>query len=525
MNNINNDINKFDGKYLKCIVSKYKAVTNYLANSGSMIILQPGIDSINRNYMYLGDEFIASGYGFSTEEVQRTGERIVKKYDLDIAELKKADSIEKNERTKEIADINNRLSDYVKINDGPIENTVFRIDGKTIKTKDIILYGEEANYNDLKIVDVKIYVYGEYINNEIDKSLYYKDNILLCPLGSRISKINIDITTQDNDSGGIDKIIILHNKILSSYSNINNDSDVEGVMIKYDYDYDYNLKDENNLEYYNHKWYYTKTLNNGFIIDKYLNNAVKNVFIYVKETPEALYKYYPGLERKGYKILSRKGIIHNHKIDLNMSLDIMPQYYFRWSVNNDFNTINCFNTTINCASLNHFKDYDTTNITIDINYEDTSLNHIYKVYIAIPDKFVLHKIYLVDNNLQKYNWTGAVKIKYGVNMPCAYVNENNDNTWPCCTYNIYCLDGYLNNFKDNINKLNLEIIYNKINNYENTTLCVNKSNADIRNDLESYSNTGWSDDILNDEEFNNLYWISNNHQLSKLDIITGNGLN
>ena len=79
-NNISNDINKFDGKYLKCIVSKYKAVTNYLANSGSMIILQPGGDYINRNYMYLGDEFIASGYGFSTEEVQRNGERIVNIY-------------------------------------------------------------------------------------------------------------------------------------------------------------------------------------------------------------------------------------------------------------------------------------------------------------------------------------------------------------------------------------------------------------------------------------------------------------
>ena len=38
---INNDINKFDGKYLKCIVSKYNSVLKYVANSGAMVVLQP----------------------------------------------------------------------------------------------------------------------------------------------------------------------------------------------------------------------------------------------------------------------------------------------------------------------------------------------------------------------------------------------------------------------------------------------------------------------------------------------------
>ena len=103
-NNINNDINKFDGKYLKCIVSKYPSVIKFLANSGSMIVLQPQNEMINqdiketnnngeyyvetksgenqqRNYIYLGNEFLASGYGFSTIQYRKTGERIIKSFD------------------------------------------------------------------------------------------------------------------------------------------------------------------------------------------------------------------------------------------------------------------------------------------------------------------------------------------------------------------------------------------------------------------------------------------------------------
>ena len=83
INNINNDINRFDGKYLKCVVSKYPSVLKFLANSGSMIVLQPqnelitqdivetisngkykinikNSESKQRNYIYLGDEFLAS---------------------------------------------------------------------------------------------------------------------------------------------------------------------------------------------------------------------------------------------------------------------------------------------------------------------------------------------------------------------------------------------------------------------------------------------------------------------------------
>ena len=50
---------------------------------------------------------------------------------------------------------------YVAINGGPIENTVVNFDGdgtKRIRTRDIILYGEEAQYIDLKVNDVQAWV-------------------------------------------------------------------------------------------------------------------------------------------------------------------------------------------------------------------------------------------------------------------------------------------------------------------------------------------------------------------------------
>ena len=49
INNINNDINRFDGKYLKCVVSKYPSVLKFLANSGSMIVLQPQNELITQD--------------------------------------------------------------------------------------------------------------------------------------------------------------------------------------------------------------------------------------------------------------------------------------------------------------------------------------------------------------------------------------------------------------------------------------------------------------------------------------------
>ena len=223
INNINNDINRFDGKYLKCVVSKYPSVLKFLANSGSMIVLQPQNELINqdivetisngkykiniknseskqRNYIYLGDEFLASGYGFTTIQYRNTGERIIKTYDATIDRLDEADATEKETREKKDKEIMEEFKKYVAINGGPIENTVVNFDGdgtKRIRTRDIILYGEEAQYIDLSVENIIITLYDH--NGYAYKA---ENNQCIFPFGGIVTSIAIEIIGKDNDSGG-----------------------------------------------------------------------------------------------------------------------------------------------------------------------------------------------------------------------------------------------------------------------------------------------------------------------------------
>ena len=371
MNSINNDINRFDGKYLKCIVSKYPSVLNFLANSGSMIILQPQSElikqdiseSINdgeyyitdkandgqqRNYIYLGDEFLASGYGFTTIQYRNSGERIIKSYDNTIRKLKKADSDEADTRLKEDEKIWDNFKKYVETNGGPIENTIVNFDGdstKKIRTRDIILYGEEAQYNDLSIDEVIVTIY--------DNDMYpYRslNNTCIFPFGVNVSNIIIEIIGKDNDSGGLNYLEVLHD---FHHKDFNYDEN-EGIIIKYDTDVDNKVVIEDNIDsqYNLHKWVYYKHLNdslNELIIDEEKNNVIKDIYLYVKETPTANYKYYPGLLNRTYigtnekiHLISSGNAIKNHKLSLGIKLNIKPQYYIFYNFKEDI-LLNNFN--------------------------------------------------------------------------------------------------------------------------------------------------------------------------------------
>ena len=100
-----NNISKFNGQYLKCIVSNYTSSKNYLGNSGSLIVIQPKSGRLNdiewetkhkngdisRNYVYLGNEFLASGFGFGSQYILEKAEAIINLYDDDISTLGRKD--------------------------------------------------------------------------------------------------------------------------------------------------------------------------------------------------------------------------------------------------------------------------------------------------------------------------------------------------------------------------------------------------------------------------------------------------
>ena len=525
-NTINNDINRFDGKYLKCVVSKYPSVLKFLANSGSMIVLQPQNELINqdiketlkngeyyievkssdgkqRNYIYLGDEFLASGYGFSTIQYRNTGERIIRTYDNTIRALKKADADEKKAREDEDEKLWENFEKYVAINGGPIENTIVNFDGdatKRIRTRDIILYGEEAQYLDLNVSEVIITLYDN--NGYAYKA---ENNVCVFPFGAVVSSISIEIIGSDNDSGGLNYLEVLHD----FHHKDTNYDEREGIIIKYDTDVDNKIVIADNIDpqYNVHKWFYFKQLNSStleFIVDEEKNNVIKDVYLYVKETPRANYKFYPGLLNCKYidsdenvKLVSSGNAIKNHKVNLGVTLDVKPQYYIMYNFQQSLSLDNFSDDKI--LPLNMTEDSFTTDVNI---YLDHNTNEEYKyIQIAVPINFALRKLYLVKNNLEKFNLTGAIyKVKSNTSLPCpkSKTPSSNEEDYYTMKYDVYI---FMSNspIEKDVNVL-AEIVYDG-----RTNLSVEKLKWDVISTQFTNNN---ANKLINDEEFNNLYWLN-----------------
>lgn len=520
-NNINNDINRFDGKYLKCIISKYPSVVNFLANSGSMIILQPQNDichknikeTVNqqtdettviiknedtqRNYIYLGNEFLASGYGFSTVNYRESGERIIRTYDATIKALKKADEDETKARKTADQALWNNFNNYVAIDGGPIENTVVNINGtKGIKTKDIILYGEEAKYDDFEVENIIIKLYD---HNSI--SYTAENGEVTFPYGAIVSRIEIEIIGKDNDSGGLNYLEVLHDFKHEDMEYEEN----EGIIVKYDCDVDNQILYDNvDVKYNSHIIFYSKQLNTSLyelIIDDVKENVIKDIYLYIKKTPSVNYKYYPNLLNCTYinstehvQLISTGNAIKDHKIDLGTTLKIKPQYYIQYNFNGSISL-----QDFNDDNVKQLMMIDETNIS----YIKISLNSgVYQNFnVAIPSNFILRKFYLVKNNIHKFNLTGGVyKSKSGVMMPCPKSKQaiSDNDTCYCMSYDIYSFNSS-KQFDDNIS-IELEIVYDEISQIGVTQYT--KSNVN-----NNFINSPSIKEYINDEEFNMLYWI------------------
>lgn len=555
-NTINNDINRFDGKYLKCIISKYPSVLKFLANSGSMIVLQPQNELINqdiketikngeyyievknsdgkqRNYIYLGDEFLASGYGFSTIQYRNTGERIIRTYDNTIRSLKKADADETKTRSDEDKKLWDNFKNYVAIDGGPIENTIINFDGdsnKRIRTRDIILYGEEAQYIDLKVNDVIVTLYD---NNGY--SYKAENNECIFPFGAVVASISVEIIGQDNDSGGLNYLEVLHD---FHHKDANYDEH-EGIIIKYDTDVDNKIVIEDNIDakYNLHKWYYFKQLNSStleFIVDENKDNVIKDIYLYIKETPTTNYKFYPGLLNCYYldnenkrtdeqvKLISAGNAIKNHKVNLGVTLNVKPQYYIKYNFEQSLLLENFSDDKI--LPLNMTEDSFTTDVNIYLNH---NTNEEYKyIQIAVPINFALRKLYLVKNNLEKFNLTGAIyKVKSNTSLPCpkSKTPSSNEEYYYTMKYDVYI---FMSNspIEKDVNVC-LEIVYDG-----RTNLSVEKLKWDVINTQFTNNN---ANKLINDEEFNSLYWINadkyngndNADLINKLNKTQENGIN
>ena len=255
--------------------------------------------------------------------------------------------------------------------------------------------------------------------------------------------------------------------------------------------------------------------NNSFVIDSYKEGVLQRFYINVAQTPRSEYKYYPLLEEKyGVKIISSGNAIGDNTIDIGKSISIRPQYYMKYS-NNGLLDASSFTNNI---PLNSFKDFDETIVRFEITDEMT-INK--SIYIAIPSNFSAYKIYMVRNNTELYNWTGAVSIIRNKKMTCVNTGTDSSNSY-FIDYDIYCINAK-NGFSDGTSgdsyQVELNIIYNYAKDnivkdgdyvYNAPVVSTNVSNSDTLLSTNNYEQ-------INDEEFNNLYWI--NYTNTYVDIL------
>ena len=146
-------------------------------------------------------------------------------------------------------------------------------------------------------------------------------------------------------------------------------------------------------------------------------------------------------------------------------------------------------------------------------------NHI---YVAIPSNFSVTKIYMVRNNSEKYNWTGAVSIIRNRKMTCVQTNPINPYY---INYDIYILEASNGFYKETDNStwsVEFDILYNYVKDtveYDGDYNNLPITNVNITDTIISPSENIEIMESINDEEFNDLYWI-NYRTLYNTDIIS-----
>ena len=163
--------------------------------------------------------------------------------------------------------------------------------------------------------------------------------------------------------------------------------------------------------------------------------------------------------------------------------------------------VNNFNDN-NICPLNMIDDDYTTKVNILLNHNS---NTSYKyVQIAVPINFALRKFYLIKNNLEQFNLTGAIyKVKSNVSLPCPKSKIPNSSTdkYYCMKYDVYMFMS--NNPIASDTNICLEVVYDGKSSLDVTQ----ETESELTQDFNNNNINNMSSELINDEEFNNLYWL------------------
>lgn len=558
MNN-NNDISKFNGQYLKCIITKHKGTMNALSDMGALIIYQ----NDNRNYAYLGNVFIASGYGFNSLENLEKTEKIIGSYDEDIQKIQDnlLNTIKlNNDSIDEKIDnaVLNKLKVYdvqVKYNNGEDEDEY----ADSYNLNDIFFRGPNATYKDFEFTKISKKL---LVNNKIDTEDNYinvdESNVVELPVGTKINKIVYELEYEKNDTSGIKSLEINYFKSYDDFIN----GKLSYVIYKIDVVNSNANSGVINITFTFENEYFYVINNNQELFKQF--TVIDSITVYILGTNKTQYKNYSYLSTEDYKkIYSLENIIDNHYKTFDDKLYIKPisLLYYRFNefkiTNNVFQDNNNIEMTLGHISkniminpINYNNQGNSLSMILDsdkdessfIEINKTNINDIFDICIPItnynfntftffiPDSYKIHKLlYVTDNS--EYNLTGSLGyieyINYDekpiyVKGPLNLIRENDINYfYKSKIYQFTINNGALKHKNSNkefngffkiellcINRYFDKDVYNKENYNTNNTNIESEyyeSYISFRN-LKIGECTSWV--LLNDEEFNRIHWLS-----------------
>lgn len=575
----NNDISKFNGQYLKCVVTKHKGTMNALSDKGALIVYQNN----NRNYAYLGNEFIASGYGFDSLDKIKEAENIINSYNNDIQGINEL----LDELSNDYNDTKNNLDDIVNKKFLQFDPKIHYKDtnDKVVdyNLNDIFFRGQNATYKDFEFTSIKKSI---YINNRNNGIIIDESNIVELPIGTKINKIIYEFNYAKNDTGGIKKLLINYFKSYDDYNN--------NILQQVEYNTLANSKTDSGkltiVFTFNKNYFYVTGSEQISIVDSIVAEIIG--------TSETQYKDYPNFK----DIVSLENIISDHTQVFNDKIYIKPislMYYrfnkftifeknslYYFTDNSDYDPndllnnkiINlahiCKNIMINQIDTNGTDIYDTSSNYNISNTDNSDIysyvtinqineNNIFNAYIPVdndnfnsftffvPVSFKIHKLSFVTKN-SEYNLTGALGY-------IEYLRSKNGESYNEITESIY-VKGILTNIESNndIRYFYKSRIYQfTINKGKLKTngmikielMCVNDNFSDdlYTKDIfryESNNNISYHEyssytyfnnsiydlgickewNLLNNEEFNRIHWLSYTGDINvlkdKLDFVS-----
>ena len=480
---MNNKLLKLNNEYVKLYITSNETLPELLKNSGSLIVYHKNsntsvsedtsltqsnglnnsdssehhinelseltIESINdsnnngTNYLYLGNELIASGWGFDNIKQKNAAINYLTTLPTHINSIVEVlnniiNSINNNENlyiTKD-SDLGSYKDLYISTSNFPSSILVDKNNEKNILIKDLPQLLNKATYKEEEITKVEYSIVNEDGDNIEDKdnniNNIIRDDINKCfyvPYNYAKLYLQLKIKLNLNDVGNIKNI-----KFNTYTININNNTNINTD------NYILSIEKDNNTNN-------TQTIT---ISKKFTN--IDNIIdpdIYITFNKTNNYKNYPdSTDNSLNNLYSIENIIPEHTVRINNLFDrykIIPTYEIYYSTtlleNSSVTNIPEYDQPwayigniqdFSIPSLNDFKKVlivNENNVTFNIEIT----NNRYLLIFMIPKLYNINKIILCSSdNKIKQNILGEFKIlyDYGVNnIIYTIIDFDNDNNY------------------------------------------------------------------------------------------------